>query len=79
MTELGPAGGGLVVGATLYAGYKTVRWVAGEWAYFATKARQIRGHRPADELAAFAVGGLPPGVRMPSDRVEYADDSRNGS
>lgn len=67
--ELGPVPGGLVVGAGLWVGYRVVRWTAGEWAYFASKARQIRGgHRPAevDEVSAW---GLEPGERIPADTV----------
>lgn len=69
VAELGPVGGGLVVGGGLWAGYRVVRWTAGEVAYFATKARQIKGgSRPveAEEPGPF---GLPPGTRVPSDKV----------
>ncbi|MFI2634742.1 hypothetical protein ACH5A2_30820 [Streptomyces collinus] len=71
--ELGPVAGGLVVGGGLWAGYRVARWTAGEVAYFATKARQIRGgSRPseADELAAL---GFPPDIKVPSDRVSRPD------
>lgn len=49
-----------------WAGYRVVRWTAGEWAYFASKARQIRGGpRPAEASAL----GLEPGERIPADTV----------
>ncbi|MFD9118851.1 hypothetical protein [Streptomyces bottropensis] len=69
VAELGPVVGGLVVGGGAWAGYKVVRWTAGEVAYFSVKLRQIRGgSRPveAEELGPF---GLPPGTRIPSDKV----------
>jgi hypothetical protein len=73
--ELGPIGGGLVVGGGLYVGYRVVRWTAGEVAYFATKARQIRGGSRPTEVDELAALGLPPGVRVPSDKVN--DSSRH--
>ncbi len=74
VAELGPVPGGLVVGGGLWVGYKVVRWTAGEVAYFSVKLRQIRGgSRPAeaDDLSAF---GLPPGVHIPSDKVNRPAD-----
>ncbi|MFJ6308236.1 hypothetical protein [Streptomyces althioticus] len=67
--ELGPLPGGLVVGAGVWAGYRVVRWTAGEVAYFATKTRQIRGGSRPAELADASALGLPPGVRVPRDTV----------
>jgi hypothetical protein len=69
VAELGPAGGGLVVGGTLWAGYRVARWTAGEWAYFATKSRQIKGGQQAGTVAEFASESLPPQARVPGDTV----------
>ncbi|WEH15015.1 hypothetical protein [Streptomyces sp. VNUA24] len=73
VAELGPVVGGLVVGGTLWVGYRVVRWTAGEVAYFATKARQISGGQRAD---ASEVYDLPPGVRVPGDKVSRPDDKK---
>ncbi|MFF3710436.1 hypothetical protein [Streptomyces phaeochromogenes] len=72
--ELGPVVGGLVIGGTLYGGYRVVRWVAGEWAYFAVKRRQIKGGQQTwgDEPAGPTIDDII--ASAPKDTVDYPDE-----